>query len=129
MNTNLYEGRSKGNALTLNFLGQYCAAVMVDMLHSLSIEENSQDKTKKVERSTPKVKEMLAARVTVQNLVSDIQAWNLEANVTMNDDEYGCYNLVGHRYPELFSSIGKWRDHCVECYGHDKTKESWRHRK
>jgi hypothetical protein len=102
---------------------------MVDMLHSLSIEENSQDKSKKVERSTPKVKEMLAARVTVQNLVSDIQAWNLEANMTGNDDEYGCYNLVGHRTPEMFSSIGSWRAHCVECYGHDRTKESWRHRK
>jgi hypothetical protein len=123
------EGRSRGNALTLNFLTQYCAAVMVDMLHSLSIEENSQDKSKKIERSTPKVKEMLAARVTVQNLVSDIQAWNLEANVTGDDDEYGCYNLVGHRSPELFRSIGKWRDHCVECYGHDKNKESWRQRK
>ena len=122
------EGRSRGNALTLNFLTQYCAAVMVDMLHSLSIEENTQDKTKKIVRSTPKVKEMLAARINVQNLVSDIQVWNREANVTGADDEYGCYDLVRHRLPEMFKSIQKWRAHCVECYGHDKCKEGWKRR-
>ena len=61
--------------------------------------------------------------------IPNFKAWNLEANVTGDDDEYGCYNLVGHRSPELFRSIGKWREHCVECYGHDKNKESWRQRK
>ena len=72
---------------------------------------------------------MLAARVKVQNLVSNIQDWNLEANATGNEEEYGCYNLVGHRNPEMFGSIGEWRKHCVECYGHDKSKESWRRKK
>ena len=56
---------------------------------------------------TPKVKEMLAARINVQNLVSDIQVWNREANVTGAEDEYGCYNLVRHRLPEMFKSIQK----------------------
>ena len=96
--------------------------------HGFSIEENTQDKTKKIVRSTPKVKEMLAARINVQNLVSDIQVWNREANATGADDEYGCYNLVRHRLPEMFKSIQKWRAHCVECYGHDKCKEGWRKR-
>ena len=92
-------------------------------------EENNQDKTKKIVSSTPKVKKkMLAARINVQNLVSDIQVWNREANATGADDEYGCYNLVRHRMPEMFTSIQKWRAHCVECYGHDKGKEGWKRR-
>jgi hypothetical protein len=31
------KGRSEGNALSLNFLAQYSAAVHVDLLHSLSL--------------------------------------------------------------------------------------------
>ena len=52
------KGRSDGNALTLDFLAKYSAAVMVDMLHSLSNEENSKLGTKNVLRTTPKVGEM-----------------------------------------------------------------------
>ena len=48
--------------------------------------------------------------------------------MTGTDDEYGCYNLVRHRLPEMFKSIQMWRAHCVECYRHNKCKEGWRKR-
>ena len=110
-------------------MAQYSAAVIVDLHHSMSLEENTQDRSKKVERTTANVTAMLSARVKVQNCVSNIQEWNTEANAIGKEEEYGCYNLVGHRHPEMFDSIRKWRDHCVECYGHDRAKEGWRKKK
>ena len=99
------KGRSDGNALTLDFLATYSAAVMVDMLHSLSIEENSKlPKTavKNVVRSTPKVGDMVTLRANVQNMVLSIQTWNREANTKLNN-EYGCYNVVRTASPRSLS--------------------------
>ena len=120
------KGRSDGNALTLDFLAKYSAAVMVDMLHSLSIEENNKLGTRNVVRTTPKVGEMVTLRASVQNMVMSIQTWNREANSKGTADEYGCYNVVRHRDPKKFDSITIWRAHCVECYGHDRGAEGRR---
>jgi hypothetical protein len=49
------KGRSEGNALTLYFSAEYSAAVHVDLLHSLSLEEHTKDKNKTVTRTVPKV--------------------------------------------------------------------------
>ena len=122
------KGRSDGNALTLDFLASYSAAVMVDLLHSLSIEENSKlPKTavKNVVRPTPKVGDMVTLRANVQNMVMSCQTWNREANTKLTN-EYGCYNVVRHREPKKFESITIWRAHCVECYRHDKGAEGRR---
>ena len=99
---------------------------MVDMLHSLSIEENSKLGTKNAVRTTPKVGEMVTLRANVQNMVMSTQTWNREATSKGTADEYGCYNVVRHREPKKFESITIWRTHCVECYGNDKGAEGRR---
>ena len=63
------KGRSEGDALTLEFLAKYSAAVMVDMLHSLSLEKNSKEGTRNVIRTAPKVNQMVTLRANVQNMV------------------------------------------------------------
>ena len=124
------KGRSDEDALTLEFLASYSAAVMVDLLHSLSIEENSklpktQQSAKNIVKPTPRVGDMITMRANVQNMVMSCQSWNREANTKLTN-EYGCYNVVRHREPKLFESISVWRGHCVECYGHDKGAEGRR---
>ena len=120
------KGRSEGDALTLEFLAKYSAAVMVDMLHSLSLEKNAKEGTKNVVRTTPKVNQMVTLRANVQNMVMGIQSWNKEANGREDINEYGCYNVVRHREPAKFESITVWRAHCVECYGHERGAEGRR---
>jgi hypothetical protein len=61
------KGRSNGNALTLEFLTSYSTAVMVELLHSLSIEENSklpklQQSAKNIVKLTPRVGDMITMR-------------------------------------------------------------------
>ena len=63
------KGRSEGNALTLNFLAQYLAAIHVDLLHSLSLEHNTKDKNSVITRTVPKVGPMIVLRASVQNMV------------------------------------------------------------
>ena len=49
------QGRSEGDALTLDFLSQYSAAVYVDLFHSLSLEEHTKDISVKATQTVPKV--------------------------------------------------------------------------
>jgi hypothetical protein len=112
------------------FLASYSAAVMVDLLHSLSIEENSKlpkthQSAKNIVKPTPRVGDMITMRANVQNMVMSCQSWNREANTKLTN-EYGCYNIVRHREPKLFESISVWRGYCVEFYGHDKGAEGRR---
>jgi hypothetical protein len=67
------KGRSEGNALTLDFLAQYSAAVYVDLFPSLLLEEHTKDKNKTVTRTVPKVGPMIVRRPSVQNMVMGIQ--------------------------------------------------------
>ena len=114
------QGRSEGDALTLEFLAKYSAAVMVDMLHSLSLEQNNREGTRNVTRTVPKVGQMLVLRASVQNMVMGIQSWNTNANARDEINDYGCYNVVRHREPAKFETVTVWRAHCVECYGHER---------
>ena len=74
------KGRSEGNALTLNFLAQYSAAIHVDLLQSLSLEQHTKDKNKAITRTVPKVGPVVVLRASVQNMVMGIQQWNTVAN-------------------------------------------------
>jgi hypothetical protein len=47
------QGRSEGDALTLDFLAQYSAAFYVDLFHFLSLEEHTKDKTNTVTHTVP----------------------------------------------------------------------------
>ena len=120
------KGRSEGDALTLEFLAKYSAAVMVDMLHSLSLEKNSKEGTRNVIRTAPKVNQMVTLRANVQNMVMGIQSWNTKANAREDINDYGCYNVVRHREPVRFETVTVWRAHCVECYGHERGAEGRR---
>ena len=73
------KGRSDEDALTLEFLASYSAAVMVDLLHSLSIEENSklpkpQQSAKNIVKPTPRVGDMITMRANVKNMVTSCQS-------------------------------------------------------
>jgi hypothetical protein len=56
------KGRSEGNTLTLNFLAQYLAAIHVDLLHSLSLEQHTKDKNSAISRTVPKIGPMIVLR-------------------------------------------------------------------
>ena len=114
------QGRSEGNALTLEFLAKYSAAVHVDLLHSLSLEQNCKERNKPITRTAPKVGQMIVARATVQNMVMAIQQWNTGANARSEINDYGCYNVIRHREPVKFDNLTAYRSHCVECYGHER---------
>ena len=114
------KGRSEGNALTLDFLAQYSAAVYMDLFHSLSLEEHTKDKNKTVTRTVPKVGPMIVRRASVQNMVMGIQQWNTVANSRAEINEYSCFNVVRHRDPAKFGDQTAYRTHMVESYGHEK---------
>ena len=114
------KGRSEGNALTLNFLAQYSAAIHVDLLHSLSLEQHTKDKNKAITRTVPKVGPMIVLRASVQNMVMGIQQWNTVANSRSEINEFCCYNVIRHREPMKFDNQIAYRTHAVECYGHEK---------
>jgi hypothetical protein len=111
---------SKGNALTLNFLAQYSAAIHVDLLHSLSLEQHTKDKNSAIPRTVPKVGPMIVLRASVQNMVMGIQQWNTVANSRSEINEFCCYNVIRHREPTRFNDQATYRAHAVECYGHEK---------
>ena len=69
------KGRSDGDALTLEFLAKYSAAVMVDMLHSLSREER-QGGNQECRQDHPQGKPDGNSMANVQNMVMGIQSWN-----------------------------------------------------
>jgi hypothetical protein len=119
-------GRSEGDALTLEFLSQYSASVYVDLFHSLSLEEHTKDIKEKSTRTVPKVGQMITSWAPVQNLVMVIQNWKMAANERPEINEYTCFNLVRHRQPARFESQTVWRAHTVKCHGHEKGKRGRR---
>jgi hypothetical protein len=114
------QGRSEGDALTLDVLAQYSAANYVDLFPSLFLEEHTKDKTVTVTRIVPKVGPMIVRSASVQNLVMGIQEWSTVAHSRAEINEYTCFNMVRHRDPAKLSDQFAYRTHVVECYRHKK---------
>ena len=100
--------RSHKGALTLKTLGEYCAALHVDVLHSLDDSRFPQ----------PQVAKLTRLRTPFQNLQSTVQHWNDEILNCVGDKTRLCVNYVKHREVKVFTDKAQHESHTTECYGH-----------
>ena len=116
-------GKSRSNqngSLTLEFLAEYCAAVQVDLQHSLSrVIRNDKyaldpNTTYRVVRPKADKLAMLKARSRIQNMVTSGEDWNSEVNIWTPNT---CVNFFVHRAPITLETEEKWRKHRESCAG------------
>jgi hypothetical protein len=98
--------RHKG-ALTLKTLGEYCAALHVDVLHSLDEARFPQ----------PQVDKLIRLRTPFQNLQTTVQHWNDEILNYVDEKTRLCVNFIKHREVQVFKDKAKHERHTTECYG------------
>ena len=104
--------RSHKGALTLKTLGEYCAALHVDVLHSLD----------DAHFPLPKVNKLISLRLPFQNVISSVQRWNDEILNCVGDKHRICVNAVKHRQIEVFTKKALHEKHTMTCYGHVAVK-------
>ena len=106
--------RSHKGALSLKTIGEYCAALHVDILHALN------------ETSYPlaKVDKMIKLRAPFQNLLASVQRWNDEIFNCVSDGTRNCVNHTKHRDIMVFHDKDKHERHTIECYGHVTVKST-----
>ena len=95
-------------ALSLKTLGEYCAALHVDVLHSVN----------ELNFPVPKVNKLITMRLGFQNVVSTVQRWNDEILNCVGVKERTCVNAVKHRQPKVFANKAQHEKHTMTCYGH-----------
>ena len=61
---------------------------------------------------------MIIAHAPFQNLVSDLQSWNVEAKACEEVKDHVCINLIKHREPKVFDEEEHWKAHVIKCYTH-----------
>jgi hypothetical protein len=105
--------RSHLGALTLKTLGEYCAALHVDVLHALNDTHYPQ----------PQVAKLTQLRTPFQNLQSTVQRWNDEILNCVGDTRL-CVNYVKHREVEIFTNKTAHERHTMACYGHVAVKSA-----
>ena len=116
------EGRSEDGKLTLGFLGEYAAAVMVDMLHSISLAmyEDLPDKTArvgvKIARPKPLTNRFINLRAEMPNMLFSTEDWNKQANRLDVIEEPICFNKLKHLEPKTFKAAATLREHTTVCY-------------
>jgi hypothetical protein len=108
------DNRSHKGALTLKTLGEYCAALHVDVLHSL-------DETRFPQ---PQVAKLTILRTPFQNLQSTVQHWNDEILNCVNEKTRLCVNFIKHREVKVFKDKAQHETHPTECYGHVAVKSA-----
>ena len=106
------DDRSFKGALSLRTLGEYCAALHVDVLHSVN----------DLHFPLPKVNKLITLRLRFQNALATVQRWNDEILNCEGVKERTCVNAVKHREPQIFVSKALHEAHTVECYGHVTVK-------
>ena len=100
------DDRSHKGALSLKTLGEYCAALHVDVLHSVN----------EMNFPVPKVNKLITLRLGFQNVVSTVQRWNDEILNCVGVKERTCVNAVKHRQPQVFANKAQHEKHTVVCY-------------
>jgi hypothetical protein len=106
--------RSHKGALSLKTMGEYCAALHVDILHSLN----------ETHFPLPKVDKLTNLRAPFQNLQSTVQRWNDEILNCVSDRTRTCVNYVKHRDVRVFTDKATHEKHTIECYGHVAVKST-----
>ena len=116
------EGRSEDGKLTLGFLGEYAAAVMVDMLHSISLAmyEDLPDKTArvgvKIARPKPLTNRFINLRAEMPNMLFSTEDWNKQANRLVAIEEPICFNKHKHEKPMTFKDAFSLKELTADCY-------------
>ena len=101
-------------ALTLKTLGEYCAALHVDVMHSLDEARFPQ----------PQVAKLIRLRTPFQNLQTTVQHWNDEILNCVDEKTRLCVNFIKHREVEVFKDKAKHETHTAEWYGHVAVKSA-----
>ena len=78
--------------MCLKTLGEYCAALHADILHSVD----------KFSYPNPQVDNMIRSRLEFQNAVATTQRWNGEIADCYAIEDRICVNNVKHRQPMTF---------------------------
>ena len=94
-------------------MGEYCAALHVDILHALN----------ETHFPLPKVDKMTNLRAPFQNLQSTVQRWNDEIFNCVSDTRT-CVNYVKHREVKEFDDKAAHEKHTIACYGHVAVKST-----
>jgi hypothetical protein len=106
--------RSHKGALTLKTLGEYCAALNVDVMHSLD----------KARFPQPQLAKLIRLRTSFQNLQTTVQHWNDEILNCVDEKTRMCVNFVKHRELQVFKDKVKHEKHTTEYYGHVAVKSA-----
>ena len=104
--------RGHEGALCLKTLGEYCAALHADILHSVD----------KFSYLTPQVEKMINSMLEFQNALSTTQRWNDEIADCDAIKDMICVNNVKHREPKTFVDKDLFEQHTITCYGYTARK-------
>ena len=116
------EGRSVNGKLTLEFLGEYSAAILVDLKHSISVakyEDLSKDDKKsfKIQRPKPNTARLTKLRAELPNCLFSAEEWTKAANELAVISEPTCFNRHQHPQPVVFKDATAYRNHVAHCFG------------
>ena len=100
--------RSHAGSLTLQTLGEYCASLHTDILHS--VDQTSY--------TVPQVEKMINLRLEFQNAVSTVQRWNDEIANCDAIKDMTCINKVKHREYKTFVDKELYEQDRIICYGY-----------
>ena len=121
--TYISEGRSVNGKLTLEFLGEYSAAIMVDLKHSISVAkyedlDKEAKKSYKIHRPKPNTDRLTKLRAELPNCLFSAEEWTTQANKLTAISEPTCYNRHKHTKPVTFKDAAAFRDHVAFCFDH-----------
>ena len=107
--------RSRGKALSLQFLAEYSAAVHADYMYAIKLGKVSNHNERK-ELPTPKqeIDVMTKKRADEPNIVMPVHLWNNESN-ELNKDCTRCLNFLKHK-ALYFTNETEWKKHVIACY-------------
>ena len=120
--TYISEGRSVDGKLTLEFLGEYAAAIMVDLEHSLSLAkfEDLPDRDAKagfkINRPKPRTDRFIKLRAELPNCLFSSEDWTTQANQLKAIGQPTCYNRHKHPQPKTFEDTAALREHTIVCF-------------
>lgn len=116
------EGRSVNGKLTLEFLGEYSTAILVDLKHSISVakfEDLSKEAKKnyKIHRPKPNITRMTRLRAELPNCLFSAEEWTKAANLLAAITEPTCFNRQQHIQPVVFKDVTAFGNHVAHCFG------------
>jgi hypothetical protein len=98
---------SHKGALSLKNLGEYNAALHVDVLHPVN----------ELSFPVPKIDKLISFRLGFQNVVSTVHRWTDKILNCVGVKERTCVNAVKQRQSQVFATKAQHEKHTVTCYG------------